>query len=427
MRLPDQHPDRFALNDEIHARPPESLVAPARLSFLAVTSDFSLRERQWEQVADLARRFGAPPPKPGANHFTADLGDFRLKWERHTEFSRYKFIVQGEDEHPFAKRAIDIVPQDWLNELLGDIIAAAHVAFVRPVEGPFDYEAIAAQWFDGNLVVGGGVAGGAALAVTDFRIHSDGFSRFLIQDRSLTPRQAGRTIQRLLEIEAYRMMALLALPVARALSESLTSSERELGGITELLANAQADDEAGLLDRLTRLEAEIESRYTRNLFRFSASAAYYGLVLRRIAELREQRLGGLQTIEEFLGRRLAPAMNTCQAVAARQESLSQRVARASQLLSTRVDISRQAQTQDLLASMNRRAEIQLRLQETVEGLSVAAVTYYVSALVGHMAQGLAEAGAPLNPDIVEAVSIPIIAVITWLGVERLRRHLTRAK
>jgi uncharacterized membrane-anchored protein len=273
--------------------------------------------------------------------------------------------------------------------------------------------------------VGGGVAGGGAMAVTDFRIHSDGFSRFLLQDRNLTPRQAGRTIQRLLEIEAYRMMALLALPVARALGEALTQSERELGGITELLANAQADDETRLLDRLTRLEAEIESRYTKNLFRFSASAAYYGLVLRRIAELREQRLGGLQTIEEFLGRRLTPAMDTCQAVAARQESLSQRVARASQLLSTRVDISRQAQTQDLLASMNRRAEIQLRLQETVEGLSVAAVTYYVSALVGHLAQGLAEAGAPINPDMVEAVSIPLIAVLTWLGVGRLRKHLTR--
>jgi uncharacterized membrane-anchored protein len=217
------------------------------------------------------------------------------------------------------------------------------------------------------------------------------------------------------------MMALLALPVARGLAVSLTESERELAAITASLVDAKGEDEPGLLDRLTRLEAEIESRYTDNLFRFGAANAYYALVQRRVAELREQRIAGLQTIEEFLERRLTPAMNTVQAAAARQESLSQRVGRASQLLATRVEVTREGQTQELLASMNRRAKLQLRLQETVEGLSVAAATYYIAALVGHLADGFDAAGLPVNSGLVEAVSIPVIALLTWLGIRRIKK------
>jgi uncharacterized membrane-anchored protein len=424
MTLPSDHPRRLALNDEIHARPPEELVAPQRISFIALFADWSLRERQWEQIVDLAGRFGAAPPPPGATHYSADLGPFRIKWERHTEFSRYKFIVPGDGSAPFANPALDAVPADWVAGLLGEVMVASHVALLAKDDGAIDFDAISALYFDGNTLAGGGVAGGAALAATDFRIHADGFSRILVQDRSMTRRQAGRTIQRLVEIDAYRMMALLALPVARALGESLTRSERELAGITTALASATSEDEPALLDRLTRLEAEMESRYADNLFRFSASAAYYALVQRRIAELRE-RQAGLQTIHDFLERRLTPAMNTCQAAAARQESLSRRVARASQLLSTRVDITREGQNQALLGSMDRRAKLQLRLQETVEGLSVAAVTYYVVALVGHVADGLMAGGLAVDPPIVEAASVPVVALLTWLGVRRIRRIVSR--
>lgn len=427
MRLPRDHSERLALNNEIHARPPEALTAPLRVSFLALYADPAARESQWDQVAELARRFDLEPPAPGANHFSADLGPFRVKWERHTEFSRYKFIVPGDEGYPFARPAIKEVPADWLEALAGEVMVATHVAFLPAMDEAADFGLIAARYFHGNILAGGGIAGGAAVAVTDFRIQTDGFSRLLVQDRKLTPRQAGRAIQRLLEIDTYRMMALLALPVARELSVSLSRSERELAGITASLGNGQEEDEAELLDRLTRLEAAIEHRYEDTMFRFGASAAYYGLVQRRIAELRERRIAGLQTFQEFLGRRLTPAMNTCQAVAARQESLSQRVARASQLLATRVEVSREGQSHALLESMNRRAKLQLRLQETVEGLSVAAVTYYVVALVGHIAEGMATEGLAINPDVVEAASVPIVALLTWLGVRRIRQLVTRAE
>ena len=232
-------------------------------------------------------------------------------------------------------------------------------------------------------------------------------------------------VQRLLEVDTYRMLASLALPVARELAPLLTRGEQELADITASLVKASAKDEPGLFDRLTRLAAEIDSRAAASHYRFSASKAYYDLVQRRIIDLRERRLEGIQGFDEFTERRLAPAMSTLQAVALRQESLTERLARAVQLLSTRVDITREGQNQKVLELMNRRAKLQLRLQQTVEGLSVAAVTYYLVGLVGYAAKAAKAEGLDVNPDLAAGISIPIVAALIAFGVHRLRRYVAR--
>jgi uncharacterized membrane-anchored protein len=422
--IPPDHPLRLELHAEVHARPSEALPAPLRLTFLALASDATNREHEWRQVRELAARCGVDAPAKEVNHFSADLGAFRLKWERHSEFARYKFIVPGVSATPFAQPALQAVPADWLAGLSGSVVVAAHAELWLDDGSVPGIESLATEVFGANIVVGSRIADGAGDAVTDFQLH-DGFSRFLVRNRSMSPRQAGRMIQRLLEIETYRMMALLALPVAQRLTPFLSASERELSQITTLLADSGDPDEPALLDRLTRLEAGIESRESENAYRFAAAAAYYELVQRRIDELREQRIQGLQTFREFTERRLAPAMNTCRAAAARQESLSQRVARATQLLSTRVDVSREKHNQAVLESMNRRAAAQLRLQQTVEGLSVAAITYYIVGLVGYAAKGAKAAGLPVNPDLALALSIPLVLLAAMLGLRKLRRAIAR--
>jgi uncharacterized membrane-anchored protein len=425
MNLPLDHPRRQEFNDEVHARPPETLCAPLRLSYLALFAEGVQRQQGWECVSALAARFGIAPPASDAHHFSADLGPFRVKCERHTEFLRFKFIVAGSNGtgDPFAKPAIDAVPADWLATLPGRLIVASNVSLVRAGDDEPDFESIAKDCFAGNDLVGATIGAGAAFAVTDFRIHADGFSRVLVLDRAMTPRQAGRSIARLMEIDTYRILSLMALPIARALGPALAACERELTEITRLLVDARDADEPLLFERLTRLEAEIESTLSQNLHRFSAAAAYDDLVHRRIAELREERLAGMQTFREFTDRRLAPAMNTCRTTALKLESLSQRVARATQLLTTRVEITREGQSQRLLESMDRRAGLQLRLQETVEGLSVAAITYYIVGLVGYLAKGIKAAGVALDIEIVMAVSIPIVAVLAALGIRHIRRSV----
>src|SRR5919202_179732 len=101
------------------------------------------------------------------------------------------------------------------------------------------------------------------------------------------------------------------------------------------------------------------------------------------------------------------AMRSAQAVEDRQTSLSAKLARSANLLRTRVDIELQSQNRDLLSAMNRRTQLQLRLQQTVEGLSVAAVSYYVVGLVGYLAKGAKDAGYPVQPELVMAASVPI--------------------
>jgi uncharacterized membrane-anchored protein len=244
-------------------------------------------------------------------------------------------------------------------------------------------------------------------------------------DRSLSRFQAGRTLQRLFEIEAYRMIALLALPIAREVSPKVTGMERELATVAGELAGDEGRDEA-LLDHLTHLSADVESVIAATRFRFGAARAYSDLVDARLRELRERRLPGTQMLGEFMARRFTPAMHTCESASRRLLELSERVARANSLLVARVDVAHERQNQQLLSSMDRRARLQLRLQETVEGLSVVAITYYMVGLVGYAAKALKAAGYPIDPDLTSGIAIAIVAVLATLGIRYVRRTIQQA-
>lgn len=422
--FPPDHALRAPLAEEIHARPPEAVQAPARASYVAVLIEPEQRARELAHLQGLCESLGVTPPEAGASHFRASFegprGRFRLKWERHGEFSGYTVIAAGVGEQPFRTVAASLLPEGWLAALPGATIAAAHAKLLAALDES-RLAGLLEQAFGGRTVAGAEVADGAARVYTDFQLH-EGCTRFVLIDRQLTERQAGRTLQRLFEIEAYRMLALLALPIARRQGPRIVQIEAALAQFTDDIARGQGNDES-LLHELTRLAAEVESGLAASQFRFGACRAYEALVLRRIAELREQRLPGLPPIEEFMARRFRPAVATCATVSQRLHDLSERVAQASALLSTRVDIARERQNQALLASMDRRAKLQLRLQQTVEGLSVAAICYYVAGLVGYGAKGLKAGGLPLNTDLLVGLSIPVVALGVMLAVRRARRRV----
>ena len=438
--LPPDHPDRGSLAAEVHARPPEPLAAPSRASYVAVRVDNPARAAEHAHIAALCRHFAVAPPAEGGTQWAATLGPLRFKWERHGEFSSYTLFAAGLSPAPFTETAAMRLPSGWLAAVPGLTVFAAHARLARAASlgnavaadvGQNDAALPAAEQlaahFGANVVVGAGIGDGAGLVFTDFVIHADGFARFLLLDLDLTERQAGRMLQRLFEIEAYRMMALLALPIARGLWPRLLQIEHTLVRLTERIAS-QAQHCAGhdeaLLYELMALAAEVESALVGSQARFGASRAYHALVTTRIAELREGRIKGLQTIDEFMTRRLSPAMATCATVSQRLHDLSERVAQASSLLSTRVDIARQQQNQALLAATAHRAKLQLRLQQTVEGLSLAAIVYYLAGLVGYGAKALKAAGLPLSPDLVTGLALPLLALGTWWVLRRVHQRFT---
>lgn len=422
MPLFEEHPQRRALNDEVHSRPPVPLNTPEFVSYLAFLHVDGSADLEPAHLHQLAVQLGLPEPSTDSGHVSLHAGEFRLRWERHSEFSSYTFFRDGAGFGDGADPALLAVPAGWRKGIPGQLIVATQVE-VRDADDVPPETVIAQEGHDFTPTVASQIAAGAGWVLTDFRI-VDGFSRFVVFNRSLTPRQAGRSVQRLVEIETYRIMALLAFPVAKGVGRLLARAEGELADLMDNMGNSTStDDERHVLNRLTRLAADVERSVARTTFRFGAAAAYYQLVRQRIEDLREVRLDGYPPIREFMDRRLAPAIATCATMARRQEDLSGRIARNSQLLRTRVDIEIERQNQELLAQMNRRAKLQLRLQETVEGLSVVAITYYASQLVQYLAKGGKDYLAPATPEVITAVSIPIIAGLVALGLRRMRRQL----
>jgi len=416
----NEHSLRRVLAGEVHARPYEQIAAPFRASHLAILHDGLSAADERAYLTELLAIHGAEAPADSTNYFSRELGALRLRWERHAEFSTYTFLRFDSFDHPFAEPALALVPVEWLERLPGSVLTATHLAVEKTPRSADDIGTL----FDGNPLIAAKILGSAAECWTDFRLHADGFGRIWVRDKDLTKGQTGRVMQRLLEIETYRMMALLGFPPARQANAEMARMDAGLAAIvTELADPAIAQNDRELLERLTALAAEAERLDAANSYRLGAARAYYAIVNQRIAELREDRIPGLQTIGEFMDRRLAPAMKTCESAAERQQLLARRAARAGDLLRTRVDIALEEKNRDLLRSMNRRAQLQLRLQETVEGLSVVAISYYLLGLVLYAAKGLKGAGLPVDPDIAALVALPVIVGAVVLGVRRLRRAL----
>lgn len=423
-----QHPQRKTLNDEVHTRAPMMLRSPEAVSYLAFLHHEGSAGREPAHIAAFAAQLGLPEPDCSSGQVILDASDFRFRWSRHNEFSSYTFFrhIDSGDE-PSDDHALRKVPEAWRTAIPGQLVVATHV-MVRP-DSEFNAEALVAKHLAGEApMVVSQISSGAGWVFTDFHIHADGFSRFLVINNSLTPRQTGRTVQRLVELETYRLIALLSFPVAKEVARLLSRAEDDLADLVQrMLCADDAKGEHRLLGHLTRLAADVEQSVATTTYRFDAGAAYYRLIKLRIEEMRELRVTGFPTLQEFMDRRLMPAMETCATIAQRQEELSNRIARNAQLLRTRVEVELQRQNQQVLEQMNRRARLQLRLQETVEGLSVVAITYYGSQLVNYFSKGFQQHIAPLTPEIITAGAIPLIAGCVFLSLRRMRKRLAAEK
>jgi len=434
------HPLRVPLSAEIHSRPFLQLQAPESLTHFALyeqqdqPSQKYHRDSQHQILQRLCLHYGVAVPHPQARYFFHDFGRFRLKWECHTEFATYTFVERAvpgpASAVSFDRMPLQHVPQEWLAGLHGKIIVAAHVLLCK---GEADDEASVdaiRDLFQGKSLVGSSVGSGAEVW-TDFLIQPDGFSRFVVRDLSLREFQSGRLVGRLLEIETYRMMALLGLPQAEATQPALNGIENELADLTATLVQADAPsmealdarEEQNLLHRITSLAARLEKLSVNNSYRFAASQAYFSLVQARIHELRETRFAGMPTLAEFMSRRLAPAMHTCTSVAQRQEALSKRIARSNDLLRTRVGIEQERQNRKILKSLDARAAQQLRLQQAVEGLSAVAISYYTLGLIGYAGKAMKASNLPINPDILTGIAVPLVIAGVWFGLRRLHHQL----
>ncbi|AWR85468.1 DUF3422 family protein [Meiothermus taiwanensis] len=415
--LPPDDPLRHELHNELHARPTPRIRLPALVVQVAVRHEGFSREEEYEHLRRLSGLGELELDQLAGIYLRLHLPGGSLRWERHTEFSTYTLIqplpaLEASPEADLLGHLI--VDASWLRSIPGRTLSAVKLIMLHgAVEEALT---LACPWLGVHSVVASLMGrNGHSCAVTDFLLRPDGFEQMVVvAPPGTSETRAGRIAARLLEMEAYRMMALLGYPLARALRPMLLESERALAGMTARIRDTNQAD-AGLLDELEALAARVEHAMAEHSYRFSASAAYHALVKARLAELREAPIPGIQTIGEFLQRRFSPAMATVESTAQRLAALSQRIERAGALLRTRVDIALETQNQELLHKLKRGQEMQYQLQRTVEGLSIAAISYYVVGLLYYLFKAGKEAGLPISPELAAGLSIPgVMAAVWWL-------------
>jgi uncharacterized membrane-anchored protein len=424
MPIPD-HPLRYATVNELHARPFPALEVPSTAVYVAIKEPVQAQNRDREaelaHLLALLDRHGSAHPQPGATHFQGAIGRAELKWESHTEFVTYSAFTKGISARPFDPAEAEVLPEDWLAAAPGKRLTSVLIRVEPMPESDGEVLKRLDEWFVPESLAVARVVDGAAVVAGDFRIDPAGHMRFAVfVARGTGPRRVGRIVQRLCEIETYRAMSMLGLMRSRDLGKRLNALDPKLSALVSGLNEAGPAPEVALHNLLT-ISAELESLAVQFSFRFGATAAYEAIVNQRIEVLREMRIEGRQTFGEFMMRRYDPAMRTVKSSESRLAAMAERAERAAELLRTRVDVERSAQNQRLLESMDRRADLALRLQHTVEGLSVVAISYYAVSLGAYLLKPAAHA-LHIGPEALLAGLVPVVVLGVWLMVRRIRNR-----
>ncbi|UTD26324.1 DUF3422 family protein [Bradyrhizobium sp. WD16] len=418
------HAERGAVLRELHARPFEAVPSPCRAIRFAFLTDATQMAADAEALVRFCAASGLGKLPPSAKHQRIVFPDATLRWEQHSEFTTYTWMLEG------AAQDIGHSPPAIVASTMARIgQPGPHLVSIDLQLDAGTDDDIAAG-FDSFSLAASKVVNGHATIATDFQADAAGFVRILVHDHGLTAIERGALVLRLLEIETYRCFALLGLPLSRRLTPIVKEAEDRLSGIMNVMtANAMSaggglETNRQLLDEITSLAARIEAEAAIAGYRFAASNAYDGIVQQRLVVVGEQAVNGWPTLAEFLARRLNPAIRTCQTLNARMADLNSRLTRAANLLRTRIDVEIEQQNRDLLAAMSERARMQLRLQQTVEGLSVAAISYYVVSLLHYAFETLSHY-VPLQVPLATGISIPF--VVAFLAALRWRLHRSHQK
>jgi len=415
MPAPQDHPLRATLSDLMHARALPIFASPVvvRSWVYLVGDDERAAERQW---------IDSLPGEHGIDGWTLhDIGPRDgMIWERHGEFSTYlhfttdiNLAAERRGGLGFGRLSDDVFP--WLSEAPGRVFRSVEIAVLRyapkveQLQAKIDLgQAVCCDVFDG-----------AARIWSDFRLHDGEAGRIYVQDKGLRRDELSRLLQGLIEIGQYRKLALLGFPVARDLMAWLKDAEARLAAVTADMAGQAASQEQ-ILERLMALSAEVEQRVNAVRYRQGATEAYAQLTEDRLVSLRESRVEGFSTLQEFIERRLHPAMRTCQAAARRLDDISTRIGRVSDLLRARISISLEVQNQALLRNMDLRSKLQMKLQALVEGLSVFAVSYYIFNLAKYVMEPVVsvKAAHQLYPLVIAA-----IIALAWLFIYHRKKRI----
>jgi len=409
-----KHMQHASAIGEVHSRPFPDIMKNRVIIHYAFMSEAGASVAH-AVVAELCRSRGQSIPAPEMKYHEIAWGKGMLRWESHSEFSTFTYDAPATGKycdkisnHPFGNGF----------QAPGALISATRIEVReltpanRKLLDRFDPDSLGVTQLEDEK----------SLLITDFRQDINGMTSWLLLEANMGPSRIGAYVKTAIELDTYRTLAMLGLPLARTLSQRLSTMEVETSRLTNEMKSASHDQNEELLAKISTLAAELESDAAASLYRFGASRAYGNIVKDRIATFGYKAYSGYVDIGSYLDRSLPPAMRTCESVENRQANLSRKLARIANLLRTRVEIEIENQNRNLLASMNQRTQMQLRLQQTVEGLSVAAVSYYVVGLFYYASQAMEKFLPPgFNPKVATGLFVPVAMFAVWSVVRRIHR------
>jgi len=418
---------RQSLSDELHARAFHDFDGAGRfIRFVYLVGKDDSDVMRYINHYLLSESF--PTIESDAKFCRIELAGFALRIERHTEFLTISFvekglkITSGVSADAFDETKLPHLPFAWARSAPAPLFHAIWVEVGgKPPRGLKQADIL--RVLDSRAVASNNFSDAAAQVHFAFDIDAAGYSRVVLLNRSIEAIRMGRVVQRIVEVETYRLLALLGLSAVKEYSARLSTIEDVLSSLTNDLAKEikKPDGQVQtLLSVLSSQAADVEDIYSCTSYRLAATKAYLGILTGRLDRMQLTRLSGFQGVRGFLDRRMTPAMDSCAAFSERLASLSQRINRAGALLRTQTELVIQRQNRDLLQSMDQRAKHQLRLQQTVERLSIAAVTYYGVGLVGYLAMSLPIDDWGISLTYVKAASVPIIALAVWATIHRVK-------
>lgn len=393
---------------ETHARPSQAITAPAHIIHMALKCSNETADRFFEAL-------DSEKLETGPRHRTGKLNGIRVKLEKHTEFLSCTFFQElGAKKN--QEELLTIIKRNFPMEET-EVFVLLKLSLVNSIREMLKILPIEQRIYGGKMRDGIDVR-------STFIPDENGIINFGLYGKNLTSDELGRRIQRLMEMETYRTMSLLALPVARRVGGELYACEQELEKLTLSVGQQTTtpEDDEKLFHKLSKLSERSNILLTETRYRFAASRAYFTLFQQRIDSLEEVKVGDVQTMSGFLRSRLEPAIATIESTAKRQETLTDDLSRAIVLLRTRIELNLNKGNQALLKSMDKRHNQQLKIAQTVEGLSIVAITYYAVGLVSYLLKALAkQPWMPFSATFLTALSVPFILLIVWLMLKRVRK------
>lgn len=367
----------------------------------------------------------------GAGCRTLDNGDiYILRWEIHSEYYNYQFWYLPADREKclsFGELETEIptLPVCFLGTKVTalDIIITDDPAYSKP-------ERI--QELLGDTIYANRVMGTDIRIMTNYRPDKRNRERYLVTtgNEAVLMDRIEQVVENIGQTENYYHLLLLPLPDYFTKLNTVGIIEKRVAErterITATMETAAGEDMEVWLKDLTSELSQIHNLNERLRHRFSATFHYDKLYNRALDDWHAEPLEHYEPLRNVLNRKTEMITDDYHRLIQRVDASEKSIADLISVLRTRIDLILQRQNLEMLEGMHATAKHQVKLQETVEGLSIIVISYYLTGLAGYVFKAMEKAWG-LNSSLATGIFVPIAILFSLFMTWKFKKAMEREK